>query len=135
MKYRELSKEEYLKLSGFEKFAYDELRLAGMFDEDSDYNGAIGEAVMQLIHVLGEQSHSGVSFYATVDVFKRLAQFKPLEPLTGKKEEWKLVDEEANVYQNVRCYSVFKNNVKAWDIDADNPSAPIEFPYKVGVST
>ena len=34
-----------------------ELELAGFFDEDSDYGGAIGEAVMELMEVFAKQGH------------------------------------------------------------------------------
>lgn len=33
------------------EFAKNELEIAGMFDKDSDYNGMIGDAVMELIKV------------------------------------------------------------------------------------
>jgi hypothetical protein len=41
------------------KHAKRELRLAGLFDNDSDYNGMIGDAVMELIKILSKQGCNG----------------------------------------------------------------------------
>ena len=83
-----------------------EIELIGMFDKDSDYNGMIGESVMELIKVFSEQGHSGHSAAIVSNIFNKLSRFKPLLPLTGKDEEWCEVTE--GTYQNIRNSAVFK---------------------------
>ena len=65
-----------------------ELELAGFFDEDSDYGGLIGKAVMELMGVFEKQGHSGMSAPIVASLFHKLANYKPLGPITGKDEEW-----------------------------------------------
>ena len=38
-----------------------ELKLAGLFNKDSDYGGEIGKAVLELVNVFEKQGHSGFS--------------------------------------------------------------------------
>ena len=88
-----------------------ELQMAGLFDDDSDYNGAIGEAVMELIEVFDKQGHSGMSAPYVVSIFEKLANFKPLLPITGKDEEWGdiSISDGQPWYQNKRCSAIFKD--------------------------
>jgi hypothetical protein len=100
-----------------------ELKIAGLFDEDSDYGGAIGKAVMELIEVFSNQGHSGMSAPYVVSIFNELANFKPLLPITGKDEEWgniKDIGDGEPYYQNKRCSALFKDgkNGKPYYIDA-----------------
>ena len=44
----------------------------GMYDDDSDYDGMIGEAVEELSAVFGEQGHSGASAGITIGLFNKL---------------------------------------------------------------
>ena len=44
----------------------------GMYDDDSDYDGMIGQAVEELSATFGEQGHSGMSAVATVGIFNKL---------------------------------------------------------------
>ena len=60
------------------EFAEAELRRVGLFDEDSDYNGMLGEAVMELIRTFAKQGHSGCSAGITADLFNRVVRYKPL---------------------------------------------------------
>lgn len=46
----------------------------GMFDKDSDYDGMIGEAIMELSKVFAEQGHSGMSAFITLQLFHQLMQ-------------------------------------------------------------
>lgn len=50
------------------------LQYAGLFDKDSDYEGAIGHAVMDLLRKFHEQRHSGGSAMLTTELFSRLIQ-------------------------------------------------------------
>lgn len=99
-----------------EAFAEDELRRAGLFDEDSDYGGMVGEAVMKMIRLFAEEEHSGFSAGMAIGIFSRLARFEPLSPLTGEDDEWTEVSD--GVFQNKRSSRVFKDAAgTAYDID------------------
>lgn len=89
-----------------------ELQIAGAFDKDSDYQGAIGEAVMELIEVFSKQGHSGMSASYVAGLFHKLAKYEPLVPITGKDEEWSDVrdlGDGKSWYQNKRCSAIFKD--------------------------
>lgn len=87
-----------------------ELQIAGAFDKDSFYQGAIGEAVMELIEVFSKQGHSGMSAPYVAGLFHKLAKYEPLVPITGKDEEWGEVSffEKKEIFQNKRCSALFK---------------------------
>lgn len=100
----------------------------------------IVEDVLELLEVFAKQGHSGSSAPMIVGLFRKLALFEPLTPLTGKPEEW--VEVADNLWQNNRCSHVFKDKGGAWDIegiifeDQDgcrytnrNSRVPVTFPY------
>lgn len=100
--------------------AKDELRRAGLMDKDSDYGGAVGEAVSELLDVFATQGHSGASAAMTVNLFKRVALGESLTPLTGDPSEW--IDHETGpgtgTYQSCRESCVFSDDLKrAYTID------------------
>jgi hypothetical protein len=88
------------------QYAKSELERAGMFSKDSDYNGMLGDAVLKLVEVFAAQGHSGASASMTVALFRRVAMFEILSPLTGKDDEWNEIGE--GVFQNKRASNVFK---------------------------
>ena len=131
-------------MSNLLKYAESEMRRAGLYDEDSDYDGMIPEAVMALMKVFSDGGHSGGSAPLAISIFNKLARFEPLTPLTGQDDEWMEVAE--GVYQNVRCSHVFRDvkvfDGKPYDIDGRVFREPdgschttslsrvqIEFPY------
>lgn len=65
-----------------------EMRLVGLFDKDSDYNGDIAECVMDLIAVMSSHGHSGGSATMTLEIFAIVSQYKPLSPITSDPDEW-----------------------------------------------
>lgn len=101
------------------KHAERELKLAGLFEKDSDYGGAIAEAVMTLIRAFSAQGHSGFSAPYAADIFSRLARYECLTPLTGTTDEWN-DDISDTFFQNNRVGSVFKekDNDKSYYLDA-----------------
>lgn len=128
-----------------------ELEAAGLFDADADYNGAIGEAVMELMQTFENQNHSGFSAMLTLNLFERLSKGRPLTPLTGKDWEWQKAplgeDESENeqLYVNIRCpyvvkypdgtvynteAKVFSEDGIVWYTNKDS-KIPITFPYSV----
>lgn len=65
-----------------------ELEIAGYFDEAGDYNGLIGDSVLELCRVFGGQGHSGYSAEMVRELFYKLSQFQPLADLTNGADEW-----------------------------------------------
>lgn len=55
-----------------------ELTRVGLFDKDSDYDGMLGDAALELITVFANQGHSGVSAEMTIQLFEKLARFKEI---------------------------------------------------------
>lgn len=117
-----------------------ELEAAGLFDKGSDYNGMLGQAVIELVETFSRQGHSGASAAITLSVFAKVAAFEPLGPLTGQDDEWIHISE--GLYQNRRCSHVFKENGEAYDIDgkvfrepggvtyiSKDSRVPVTFPY------
>lgn len=94
-----------------------ELEAAGFFKPDSDYDGALGPAVMELVEVFSRQGHSGFSAGQVRGLFNLVAAFKPVGPLTGDDSEWIEIDDDEGLYQNVRCSRVFKDSTGAYDIE------------------
>lgn len=87
-------------------YAKEELKRIGMIDSGKPYNDAVAEAILDLIKLFDSQGHSGFTAPYTVRVFKRLAMFKPLTPLTGEDSEWDEI--RPGFYQNKRYTAVFK---------------------------
>lgn len=98
------------------KRARKELELAGWFDKDGFYEDMVGKAVIELFEVFDKQGHSGMSAPLVAGLFKKLVDGDTLVELTGKDDEWGLVDEENHLYQNKRDSRVFKNDEKAYYI-------------------
>lgn len=93
-----------------------ELKIAGLFDKDSDYGGMLGPAIMKMIREFSAEGHSGYSARLALQIFEKVASFEPLTPLTGADDEWNEVGE--GVFQNVRCSHVFKDaDGRAYDIE------------------
>lgn len=100
-----------------ETFARDELTRAGMFDNDSDYGGMLGDAVMKMVKVFAEEDHSGFSARMAISLFEKVARYEPLTPLTGEDDEW--FEPMEGMWQNKRCSHVFKDRKDgpAYDIN------------------
>lgn len=110
-----------------------ELRAAGLFDEDADYDGAVATCTTTLMEVFTAYGHSGGSLEQTLKVFDRLARGKPLTPLTGEDDEWEVPEqcklEYPQMLQNKRYHLVFKDDEMAWDVGKGR--VPITFPHTV----
>lgn len=96
-----------------------ELEFAGFFkkkdnDLDNEMSEMMRKDVLELIEVFAKQGHSGGSAPHAVALFKKLASYEILTPLTGADEEWMAISE--NEFQNKRALRVFKKNGKAYDI-------------------
>lgn len=120
--------------------AREELRRAGLFDDDAMYGGMIGEATLRMVEVFADEGHSGYSAGISISVLEKLLRFEPLTPLTGDEDEWTEVAD--GVFQNRRCSHVFRENGEAYDIDgrvfrepngacytSRDSRVPVTFPY------
>lgn len=102
-------------MSNVKNFAMSEFRHAGWCDENGNFEdemqGAICHHVLELLSVFGAEGHSGSSAPYTINLFKRLAMFEPITPLTGEDSEWVDVSGYGSdvTYQNKRNSAVFKN--------------------------
>jgi len=107
-----------------------ELEFAGLLSKDSDYNGMLGEAALDLIEVFARQGHSGCSAGLTIQLFQLLASFKNLTPITNNPDEWMDVAEAYNgkeaVWQNRRCSSLFSNNGGKTYYDIDDKKREVK---------
>lgn len=106
--------------------AWREFRAAGWVDEHDNFNDGMQEAicrnVLRMLEIFAEEGHSGSTAPYTINLFEKIASFKPIGPLTGEDWEWSNVSEyggSANgpLYQNKRCGNVFKDSTGAYDID------------------
>lgn len=130
-------------------YARRELELAGLLGQSDPCNNRVGEAVMELIKVLAGQRHSVFSVWMVRENFIRLANRKPLSPITDEPDQWIALpeSERGNGYplQHKRYASVFKDaSGSAFDVDAvlfrdeggglyfcRESTRPITFPYSV----
>lgn len=76
------------------------------------------EHVMLLLDVFHNGGHSGSSAPYALNLFKNLAMFNPLTPLTGEDYEWVNVSDVVGeeLYQNKRDSEIFKENGQAYTI-------------------
>jgi len=95
---------------------------------------------MSLIKQFSKEGHSGFSANWAVQLFEKLARFKPLTPLTGADDEWNKIDDDW--WQNKRCSHVFKDSTGVWDANGkvfrepggvcytnSDSKVPVTFPY------
>lgn len=106
-------------MSNLINHAQRELETAGMLgargDKFDEYNNMCGEAVMELIRVFAGQNHSGMSASITLGMFKEVADFKALSPLTDNPKEWIAVEagpvsDEITLWQNNRRSDAFSED-------------------------
>ena len=114
-------------MSNTQTHALTEFKAAGWLDDDGNYIDEMQESIckhiLELIKVFSDEGHSGSTAPYTVDIFKKLAMFEPITPLTGEDWEWTEISREMSgsnngtLYQNKRCSRVFKDDDGAYDID------------------
>lgn len=108
----------------YKRHAITEFRAAGWTDDNGEFKEemqkAICDHVMKLLDVFADEGHSGTTAPYAINLFKKLAAFEPLVPLTGEDWEWVHVadgSDENPLWQNIRCSHVFKDNSGAYDIN------------------
>ena len=103
----------------YEEHAKRELEILGydMNDKEEGPNKWMVESVMELLSVFKKQGQSGATAPECIDLFKKLASFEPLSPLTGKESEWSKPIDGKGTRQNKRCTHVFINkDEQSYDI-------------------
>lgn len=85
-----------------------ELELAGLFDEDADYDGDLGPAVLGVVEKFSEYGHSGMSAAISVSILEKLLRFETLTPLTDDPSEW--MDVSTNTWQSRRRSEAFSHD-------------------------
>lgn len=96
-----------------------ELELAGLLDakdddgEDDMMQKSVNTQVLAMLKLLSDGGHSGFSASYAINLFMRLASFKPLSELTSRPEEWNDVSEmaaEDKLWQSVRDSEAFSHD-------------------------
>jgi hypothetical protein len=105
-------------MSNLEKHAESEMRRAGLFDKDADYDGMIPAAVMKLVQTHAAEGHSGSSHALTLAIFNKVINFQTLTPITSDPSEWMRVDPDhyqPGTWQNIRQGTCFSRDAgKSW---------------------
>lgn len=133
-------------MSNYRTHAERELKAIGydLNDQEGGPNKWIMENLFELLEVFSKQGHSGSSASYCANMFKKLALFEPLGPLTGEDDEWAEVRD--GVFQNKRASHVFKQadrfNGQPYDIQgkvfreqngccytSGDSHVPVTFPY------
>lgn len=73
---------------GLVDHARNELERAGLFDSDSDYNGALGNSILDVVETFAKHGHSGASAGISIQILNKLLNWEPLTPLTTDPKEW-----------------------------------------------
>lgn len=96
------------------EWAKNELELAGYRADDTEEgpNKWMREGVLRLMEVFCDEGHSGSSAPYAIALFRRLASWTPLTPLTGEDDEWNEVGD--GLFQNRRASNVFKDKDGAY---------------------
>jgi hypothetical protein len=104
-------------MDNYLKHAEVEFRASGWTDSKGKFNDETQELmckqILQLLKIFSKHDHSGTSAPYAVNLFKKLALFEPIVPLTG--EDWEWVEVGDGMFQNKRCSHVFKENGNAYD--------------------
>jgi hypothetical protein len=97
-------------MSNYKTHAELEFKAADWMNPDGTYKDEmqqyICEQVLMLLSVFDAHGHSGSSAPYAVNLFSKLALFKPLTPLTG--EDWEWCEVMDGTFQNRRDSRVFK---------------------------
>lgn len=89
-----------------------ELELAGLFDDDSDYGGMVGKAVLKAVEAWAEEGHSGFSHAYCLAIFNKLVNGEQLTPLTRSPGEWEDISSMSAepIWQNKRNSQAFSHD-------------------------
>jgi len=96
-------------MSGLIEHAKKEFEVLGWVDlPEDDMQTWVVENLLELLEVFSKQGHSGSSAPYVMNLFNKLARYKPLSPLTGEEDEWGEAFESGGMQQNKRDSEVFR---------------------------
>lgn len=111
--------------NNYVKHAKKEFQFAGWMDADGKFNDEMQEMicghVIKLLNVFNGEGHSGSSAPYAANLFKKLALFQTITPLTGIDAEWgdkMAMGMDDGTQQNKRDSAVFRKNGQAYYIEA-----------------
>lgn len=105
--------------------AWDELSRVGVLDADSDYEGMLGKAVMDLVETFASQGHSGMSASLVLDLFARVASWETLSSLTNDPDEW--IEVGYGIWQNRRSGKHFSEDGGLTGYNVEDRGTPLTF--------
>lgn len=115
--------------------ARNELKLAGLFDADSDYNGMLGTSALEIVELFSKQGHSGASAEMVTQLVSKLMRYETLTELTYGPEQWNDVSAASGVqmWQHKRKSTTFsKDGGKThYDLDEGDGEAKKEPVFKL----
>jgi len=85
-----------------------ELKLAGMFDKDADYDGTLAPTIVKIVKTFSEQEYSGASASIVISVLEKLLRFQTLTLITSNSDEW--MEVSTDMWQNKRNPAIFSKN-------------------------
>lgn len=110
-------------MAGLVEFAEGELNLLLKSCKDSESlktQKAINDDILDIIKLFSSQGHSGFSAGYSLNILKRLLDYKPLSAITGDEDEWEQLNYSPDLaYQNKRCPSLFRDaDGKVYNVEA-----------------
>lgn len=80
-------------------------------DEALNMQKVINNDILDIIKLFSGQGHSGFSAQYSLNILKRLMDYKPLSPITDSADEWTELNYDSDLaYQCKRCPSLFKDS-------------------------
>lgn len=121
--------------------AIKELQLIGMYAAEGEEDRRMTANIMEIVQKFVDQNHQGFAAQYCLQMVTKLCTMQPVAPLAGSDDEWKETMHNG-LYQNKRCYHVFKDETGAYDangviyirpngttfVDA-NSKVTVTFPY------
>ena len=96
----------------YKDHALREFKAAKWMKEDGTYDCGMQKMmcnqVLELLTLFSSHGHSGSSAPYAINLFRTLAKFEPVVPLTGEDSEWNEIS--TNLWQNNRCGHIFKES-------------------------
>lgn len=110
-------------MAGLVEFAENELNilLKGCKDSESlKMQKSVNNDILDIIKLFSGQGHSGFSASYTLNILKRLLDYKPLSAITGNEDEWEQLNYSPDLaYQSKRCPSIFRDaDGKVYNVEA-----------------
>jgi len=75
-------------MSNLVQHAIQEMKIAGLYDEDADYGGMIPDAVLKCVEAFAGQGHSGGSASIVISILERVLRFETLSPINSDPNYW-----------------------------------------------